>query len=282
MQFESQIKSNNEIFRSICLNSEAYKDKLHKLIYKLIPNINISPKYLSSNSDKKILDTLEQSNTEKFSAWGKNTLFSSISQKSFRRIKEIKCHLSDLKSRKYFINYIDIGGGTGEISSGISQYVKTNSFMIVDVKDYRLECYKNLSTFEVFENFIKNDSLSSFNLITIFQTLHHIAPNSEIFEKLLDKVSSILSVGGLLIIREHDCRHTFDNLLIDAEHLIYDVVFERKKYEEVSETFEAKYFRRGFLKEKLEKFGLKFLQYVDVNSDFNLTNYYYEIYTKIS
>lgn len=108
-----------------------------------------------------------------------------------------------------------------------------------------------------------------FDVILLFQTLHHIKHDINIY---MDGVRKILKKGGLLIIREHNCNEKNFDKLIDIEHGLYDVVANNNK-----NFFDNHYGSYKNICEWDKIIGLKKIFQKQLTSP---TNSYYAIYTK--
>jgi SAM-dependent methyltransferase len=69
----------------------------------------------------------------------------------------------------------------------------------------------------------------SVDVVLALQVFHHVPPDR--LEPLLKEIARVTVPGGYLLLREHDCRGVSSVKVIDAEHLIYEVVMEQKKYD---------------------------------------------------
>lgn len=127
------------------------------------------------------------------------------------------------------LRYLDYGGGDGEITAAIARHIKSsklNSYIvdieqwfgnIYDMKYADTLTYGTIRTYELpFED-------NSLDFITCFQVLHHIKRYNDIIKEIY----RVLKPGGLLVLREHDCRDEFDRMLIDVEHSIYETTLKQ-------------------------------------------------------
>ncbi|MCK4968325.1 MAG: methyltransferase domain-containing protein [Candidatus Aenigmarchaeota archaeon] len=116
--------------------------------------------------------------------------------------------------------YVDIGAGNGIMTKYIGKSLGLNRWDIIGA-DVKYWCGLENGNSSIVYVYIKNEKIpivdKSTNLITIFQTLHHIKN----CESLLNDVCRIMALDGTLIIREHDCQTEYDKNLIDLDHYLY-------------------------------------------------------------
>lgn len=203
---------------------------------------------------------------------------------------EIKLNqLKDFFNSRYNKNissYLDFGGADGEICSFISNKLnlKKENAISMDVLSWfgheRESKFNNITYKFIYSNKIHLES-NSLNLITCFQTLHHIKH----YKDILKEFERILKKGGILIIREHDCNDSNDAMLIDVEHSIFETTLQgtnmqdNRKY---LDNYEANYFNKEHLLELLKD---KFDHITESISKYLLipkgpTRYYYSIFIK--
>lgn len=113
--------------------------------------------------------------------------------------------------------YLDIGCNDGSITTQIADAIGASWFWGVDVSIPELP-----GNFMVYDGVCLPFDDNTFDVITIFQTLHH-ADNLE----LIAEIIRVLSPGGYLIIKEHNCTSPELRKLIELEHLLYEI-FENK------------------------------------------------------
>lgn len=118
------------------------------------------------------------------------------------------------------VRYLDVGGGNGNITYAFGKAIGA-------VEVHCLEPNKTLSHdgiryayIDPAEQTIKLPYEDDyFDVITAFMSLHHIKYLAE----TLAEIRRVLKPGGVLYVKEHDCRNGLDGMLIDIEHRIFIV-----------------------------------------------------------
>lgn len=136
-------------------------------------------------------------------------------------INSSKTRTSDIISKlpsefhnKHYSRYLDIGCNTGSITKQVGDTLGCDFIAGIDVQEH-LETY--------IENFIQYDGIhipfpdNSFDLITLFQTLHHV----DDVLSLRNEILRVLKPQGSLLIKEHNCINSESSKLIDLEHFLY-------------------------------------------------------------
>ena len=129
-----------------------------------------------------------------------------------------------------FENYLDIGCGDCIKSKLIGNMLGISDKNIygADIEQwspYSLEKRKKLPINIVLlkENKKLPFEDNKFSLVSLFMVLHHVK-NLELMMKELYRITKD---DGFVIIREHDCMTNMDAMLIDIEHGIYDVAYDK-------------------------------------------------------
>ena len=140
---------------------------------------------------------------------------------------------------------LDFGGNVGDTARTYGDILGLDkkSVYVVDIDEWSGEKWKPRAdiTFVHYNNMDKIPS-NSIDLITIFHVLHHINPND--YPNIIDTFNRILSKDGVIILYEHNSYHEPFSLLIDLEHMLYDVVTSKKMtYEEFVLDFYAEYLK---------------------------------------
>ena len=119
---------------------------------------------------------------------------------------------------------------------------------------------------------------NSFDMILVLQTLHHVVD----LDLKLKEIYRILKPGGLLLLREHDCRNVYIAQLIDIEHMLYSIVYEKLTYENAKKEYIGTIYRskEAWRKILTENYNLKFIREIEPKMRFNPTMYYNAIYMK--
>lgn len=114
--------------------------------------------------------------------------------------------------------YCDIGGGDGTITALFGKAIGAKRIINIDV----LESGGTVEYFKADETNLLPYADGSVDVITAFQSLHHIVNVSRTFQE----IKRILAPGGVCLIKEHDCWTPFQAMTIDVEHLIYMICDE--------------------------------------------------------
>lgn len=195
------------------------------------------------------------------------------------RLNDLSKFIDLLKYKE--TRYLDIGGGDGKITYDIGKEMKLKKEDIVslDVDEWFDTERSKVSdvTYSLTDGKTIDFEDESFDLITCFQSLHHI----DNLDLMIKEIFRVMKKGGNLIIREHDCEQ--DNnllkMLIDIEHSIFELVIKDYNIE-----FVEKY--KAFYKSKKDWTRiLSPLKYIEANypvkSKFNNpTRFYYAMYQK--
>ena len=184
-------------------------------------------------------------------------------------------------------DYLDFGAGDCSMSyllgkrivqSEDADEIKKHVFAI-DIQDWsgslpEYNIYRKKCRFSTYDSLPLPYTDDKFDIISVFQVLHHI----EHLEETLNELYRITSDGGYLLVREHDCKSKKMRKLIEIEHILHDLVF--KENVNHNETF-SHYRSRKDLKKIIQSSGFKWLgKYHPTDVYWNPTNFYYEIYQK--
>lgn len=178
--------------------------------------------------------------------------------------------------------YLDFGAGDCSMAVLLGQKmgVKPENIYAVDIENWEgkiddMNVYRPQCQFQTYDGVKLPYPNNKFDFITAFQVLHHI----EHLEEILAEIHRVMSVGGILVIREHHCHNKKMERLIQIEHMLHDQVFTLETSSE--ETFSC-YRKRKDLKEYIKDAGFVWSgKYFDQDPQWNPTNYYYEAYFKI-
>ena len=120
--------------------------------------------------------------------------------------------------------YLDVGSANGNITFAIGNELGLTKNYIhgVDIKEWM--CLKNRPNKNITFSYVGlNNEIKYpdkiFNLITIFQTLHHIIN----LQDILNEIKRICAYGGILILREHDVINQSHKMLVDLEHIVHGI-----------------------------------------------------------
>ena len=199
------------------------------------------------------------------------------------RINQTKELLSKMRN----ITYVDFGGSDGTISSALTSYMKIpkeKSFS-VDIENWfnlsNIAKYNNITYIRVKENNPLEFKDNSVDFITCFQVLHHIKN----FQFVISEFKRILKPGGIILLREHDCRNDGDRMLIDVEHSVNEITqrhLDRCNAEKYLNDYEAYYESRSYWLNAFRDFKLVSNQYTFTKDVRGPTRYYYEVFSKSS
>lgn len=187
------------------------------------------------------------------------------------KLNHIKPFLQSYKNNNYK-KILDIGCEDCFQIKSIGEYLNIHDYYCLNIENWtgisygleRKPC--NLTIYDGFNIPYKNDE---FDVILLFQTLHHIEHDINIY---MNDVRRILKKGGLLIIREHDCNEKYFSKLIDIEHGLYGVVRDG------NENFFDNYYGDYKSSDEWDKIiNLHKLFQIQLNTP---TNTYYAFYTK--
>ena len=123
---------------------------------------------------------------------------------------------------------VDIGGGNGNILSGLHHYlhssVTKDNFICIEQPDEWVETYrfnKHNVSYLFWDNKTMHIESTSVNLILIMVSLHHI--KDEVIHNILSECYRILKPGGFIFLKEHNLTST-NKELIEWEHHLYHIV----------------------------------------------------------
>ncbi len=268
------------------------KNALHsKQIYYLSTDSNCQLKYLFKCDKNSLFQLLKKhlvkpnfnftkSDSELYSIMKsfKKNYASENNDRGLYRVKD----LEQLNLGSNEINmYLDYGGGNGDITKSIANWLKLpkdNSFCM-DISTWeqhaRIQKYPNdLTYIDITELSLFPFSDNTFDFITCFQVLHHI----KCIDLSLKELSRVLKNGGILVLREHDCRDVIDMMLIDVEHSIYEMVIENTNNPSYLSDYFAYYRSEKEWTELLSKYGFKRIKETFAKGP---TRYYYAVYIKL-
>lgn len=183
-----------------------------------------------------------------------------------------------------FTTYLDIGAGDCEITNTIAKSlnIEEKNTYALDVeswsnKDNASNGFKNYTYVELPKNddseFNHGFEENTFDIITLFQTLHHIKN----YKTVINEVYKITKPGGVIIIREHDANDLTTKALCHIEHLIYSIFADKMR---ISDFFKEYYGNYHSKKEMVQCFvNAGFIPLVEHIKD-NPTKYYYQMFKK--
>jgi len=191
---------------------------------------------------------------------------------------------------------IDIGGGNGNVLSGMNDVLKgdKSNFVCVESKDW-IEHY-NYDNPNVTYVFWDNHTIEvlddeSCDLVLCMVSLHHMSDDT--IANVLPEIYRVLKKGGILMIKEHDCNSIQTKNMILWEHHLYhllDCAYDNRPfdydtyYENSIYNFNSKMVWQAFMETYHFKYVLSKNRFLDgaytANDSKNASNLYWDIYTK--
>lgn len=172
------------------------------------------------------------------------------------RLDIFQSFFKDKLSHKHHYKLLDYGGGSGEFAAALQQLYQfdvTN----VDVNNW-LSLQHEYKHQNITYNFITDINIpsvddASMDVVCMMQVLHHLSQP----DATLQEIHRILKVKGYLFLREHDCQTLEDQLVIDLEHLIYEISYRNNI--DASYNYSAKYWSKRCLYKLLSNLGFHFV-----------------------
>lgn len=125
--------------------------------------------------------------------------------------------------------YLDIGCGTCKKTVTFGKYLKLDYSSIYGCDIAKWGPYGQNRKKPVQFSLIQNNKLlyedNFFQVVTVIFTLHHV----ESLNIFLKEIYRIIKPNGYLIIIEHDSYNDFDKILLDIEHKMYGVIYDKRK-----------------------------------------------------
>lgn len=214
-----------------------------------------------------------------------------ITDKIIQYIQRIKPELIDSN-----LVVADIGGGNGDVISGINNRVNghKDNFICVETQTDWVEDYPRDNEnilYKFWNNNVIDIDDNSCDVVLCMVSLHHMTP--ETIRNTFEEIKRILKNDGLLLIKEHDtnCRKT--QTLIEWEHHLYhildcaynNILTNADEYISKSiNNFNSKVYWQSILEEhgfKLRHRTNRFLDGEFIENDSrNPTNLYWDLYSK--
>lgn len=181
--------------------------------------------------------------------------------------------------------YLDIGSRDGSIAESICHMLglNKNNTHATNIRQWMSHKNDISSSSHVQFSYIttdaKNQSLfphcdDMFDIITIFQTLHHVKDIST----MMKEIRRVCKPGGIVIIREHDVHNKCVHMLVDVEHLIYGVVIDKMSVKKFSNDYYGSYNSLCGWDTLFAKHGYDSICSVRIN---NPTRCYYSMFRKL-
>ena len=257
--FKQCLKHHNTKFKHLIgkFFGDSVSDAL-QIIYKNINNDNKIYRKLSVLYSKKHQIETETNKTE----------YRKIV--AVTKLNHIKKYL-DKHVGKYD-NILDIGCEDCFQVEFIKDYLKIGNAHCINIENWDNTGYgirRDTCNFKLYDGFNIPYKENTMDVILLFQTLHHIKN----VENYIVGLKKVLKPGGLLIIREHNSRDKFFDMLIDIEHGLYDVVRDKNM-----NFFDNYYGNYNSMIEWDKIIGLKKVFFKEITS--SPTGAYYAIYEK--
>ena len=208
-----------------------------------------------------------------FDFFNKVTFSSTHTERSKnKRVEDYKM----IPNYEWIMSTMDFGGADGCFASEIQQEYQQNNVYSFDLKDWLSKHYESkydnisylyadLSDYKIP---LEDESIMC---ITSIQVLHHVCN----VKQVLNEWFRVLKNDGYIMIREHDCSCLDEELLIDLEHLLYEISL-RKNMRALYE-YNACYFNKTYLYDLLKQAGFTFVKDTSVTG---VTKCYNTFWTK--
>lgn len=275
----SMIDSGNEKDLSFKLSKQHHPDRLKWLINKFFKSSarqahQIINQYIGSDKDiYKYLTELYKKNHSEQSDIDEQR--KGVATTKLNHIKDILDEY--LKDHNTISNILEIGCEDCFQIREIGRYLgiideNQGTYNCLNIENWNDSGYgskRDTCNFKIYDGEHIPYSDDSFDVVIIFQTLHHVEFD---IDQYIADVQRIIRKGGILIIREHNCEDPYFNKLIDIEHGLYGVVRDGN----------PKYFDKYYGEYRSEKqwdeiIGMNKLDSIRIPT---ATNSYYAIYKK--
>ena len=203
----------------------AFGDKLDTLINKIC-------RFMTTKAKKQIKGLIKTNNYKQISQLiTDDVVFLNIKPDETRQdfiTSKILNYLSNSNVIHENFRIVDIGGGNGNILSGLYKTIKESTkdnFICVETLTDWNESYafdNNHLTYKFWDNNTIDIEDKSIDVVMCMVSLHHM--NNETLTHVFANISRILKKDGLLMIKEHDCRSREVNELILWEHHLYHML----------------------------------------------------------
>lgn len=247
-----QFNSNSDIIK--CIYHSRHKGSLISIIAKSVKNSNIEynnyrhifkiidnvikTNIKRNNSDLLIITELKKLNKKKKSVY--NSFYNK--KRAINKWEIIK----NYKPSK-INSLLDFGGNVGDHARVWGDILKLGKkdIFVVDIDEWEGEKWvpRKDITFTHFNDISKLTN-NSIDMINFSHVLHHIKSSDH--TKIVKMCENVLSNNGFIIIYEHDVIGDLWKLLVDLEHLIFDVVVTGRKYEEFTNSFYSNYHQMDY------------------------------------
>lgn len=201
-----------------------------------------------------------------------------INSRASKRLEDFMRITSELNINPESLKrYLDIGSDDCMIPVAITDYLRLNrdnsfSSDIIERCGNDEVTFIHLIPFEHSQLFTEQ-YFKSFDLFTAFQSFHHI----EDINFRMNELVQLSDDDCIFFIREHDADTNEMKMLIDIEHLIYEVLIEGRDYNDFIDNYYSNYMNEEELKELMGGFGF---ERIFKSEPFGFTRYYYSVFVK--
>lgn len=264
-------------FSQLLKNSES-KKKLFSVIKKKFNDVDEDTLHEiveSGKSDQEIYEMLKTHTSNEAlgtGAWSQYDKKAAVGR-AMSRVNDLKRWITESPK-----TYLDFGAGDCEITSAMKKSFKIPKVVAIDTRvNCSQEILKNIEHIVVSSDEKKIPvGTGEFDLVSCFQTLHHV----ENIESKLKEFSRIVKKGGLLVIREHNVNDPSVNMLVDIEHMIYDVTKKGVSFDEAKKEYPLFAHSASEWDVLFGAHGFKPVGKFEPRMRSNPTNHYYAAYKK--
>lgn len=270
-KFEHVSKLSQLLFQ-FCNNTTV----VNKVINKIIKNNFITDKYIVSYIQRKLNSIKDKSSNRKHIICNK---YDYIFQNLFLKYKSYNTIIENN-------TYLDYGCGSGSKTLKFANNFNINNKNVYgcDIDNWGpYEQMKIKHKFN-FKYILKNGKIdfpdNKFDTITTFFVLHHI----DTLDNTMKKLKRVLKPNGILLFLDHNALSDSDMLLLDIQHLLYEIIYN-KNYEYLDKPQYAKYYNYMEWDYIFSKYNFNYINshfiFDGVNNSIRYDNAYYAIYKNI-
>jgi ubiquinone/menaquinone biosynthesis C-methylase UbiE len=200
---------------------------VNKIIERTKKNKSITDKKIAKYISHKLNSPKDKHASKKKNEAGKCEKWDYIFQNIFNLYLRFNIGILDRMSE---IIYLDVGCGNGNKTLKFAKNFKINKENIygTDIKQwgpYDQTTRKNIHNFKYI---LKNGTIDfpddKFDIVTCSFVLHHVKELDVIFNEL----KRVIKPNGTLIIIDHNVIDNSEYLLMDIEHLLFAIVYDKK------------------------------------------------------
>jgi 2-polyprenyl-3-methyl-5-hydroxy-6-metoxy-1,4-benzoquinol methylase len=235
--FSKQSTNITKVYRS-----KKYNTTLVKMIEKLLRNTTITMAQFDDlvndekcNTDEKLIKQLQKINDKPYKGYSEEA----DKYRAYGKWKNIKFNIP-----KQTRSIMDFGGNVGNGAYTLGREIlklPKEKVLCVDIDEWAGESWKPRGDITwIHTNNLEKIPSNSIDVITCFHVLHHIPDN--LYKTILSNLYRILSKNGVMCIYEHNASSKEWSYIIELEHMLYDVVLEKKiAYSKFTKTHYSKY-----------------------------------------